>query len=49
MPGVKGRSGGKRMGAGRIGFCPTDENKHLVKFLAGLGLQSQQSVARWLC
>jgi hypothetical protein len=41
MPGVKGRSGGKRMGAGRIGFCPTDENKHLVKFLAGLGLRAE--------
>lgn len=41
MPGVKGRSGGKRIGAGRTAFSPTDENRHLVKSLAGLGLRAE--------
>lgn len=41
MPGVKGRSGGKRQGAGRIAFCPTDAQRKLVKSVAGFGLRAE--------
>ena len=41
MPGVKGRSGGKRIGAGRIAFCPTDVQRKLVQSVAGFGLRAE--------
>jgi hypothetical protein len=39
MPGVKGKSGGKRPGAGRTMFKPTDEHRDLVLQLASFGLR----------
>lgn len=39
MPGAKGKSGGKRPGAGRTTFKPTDEHRDLVMQLAAFGLR----------
>lgn len=39
MSGVKGRSGGKRPGAGRSTFKPTEEQRELVNQLAVFGLR----------
>lgn len=39
MPGVKGKSGGKRPGAGRSTFKPTEEQRDLVMQLAAFGLR----------
>ncbi|CAH0447589.1 hypothetical protein LMG10661_03656 [Ralstonia syzygii subsp. syzygii] len=39
MPGVKGKSGGKREGAGRSAFKPTEEQRDLVMQLAAFGLR----------
>lgn len=39
MPGAKGKSGGKRPGAGRSTFRPTDEQRELVNQLAAFGLR----------
>jgi len=38
MPGAKGKSGGRREGAGRIAFNPTKEQRELVMMLAAFGL-----------
>ncbi len=37
MPGVKNKSGGKRPGAGRLPFKPSEEQRERVQELAGLG------------
>ena len=39
MPGAKGKSGGKRTGAGRMAFKATEEQKDLVMQLAAFGLR----------
>jgi len=39
MPGVKGRSGGKRAGSGRTPFQPTPEQRGTVQQLAAFGLR----------
>ncbi len=39
MPGAKGKSGGKRFGAGRSAFKPTEEQRELVMQLAAFGLR----------
>lgn len=39
MPGAKGKSGGKRVGAGRSTFKATEEQKDLVMQLAAFGLR----------
>jgi hypothetical protein len=39
MPGAKGKSGGKRPGAGRSTFKPTEEQRDLVMQLAAFGLR----------
>jgi hypothetical protein len=39
MPGAKGKSGGKRIGAGRSTFKATEEQKDLVMQLAAFGLR----------
>lgn len=42
MPGTKGRSGGKRVGAGRSTFKPTDEQRELVEQLAAFGVRFEE-------
>lgn len=39
MAGIKGKSGGRRVGAGRPGFKPTDEQRILVEKLAAFGVR----------
>lgn len=39
MPGAKGKSGGKRTGAGRSTFKPTDEQRKLVEQLSAFGIR----------
>lgn len=39
MPGAKGKSGGRRPGAGRSTFRPTEEQRDLVMQLAAFGLR----------
>lgn len=39
MAGAKGKSGGKRVGAGRSTFKPTEDQKDLVMQLAAFGLR----------
>ncbi len=39
MSGVKNKSGGKRPGAGRLAFNPSDEQRKLVKKLSALGIR----------
>lgn len=41
MSGVKGRSGGKRIGSGRRAFMPTIEQREQVAYLAQLGLSGE--------
>ncbi len=42
MSGVKGKSGGKRVGAGRSVFKPTEEQRELVMQLAAFGLRHSE-------
>ncbi len=42
MSGVKSKSGGKRAGAGRIAFKPSEEQLKLVMQLAAFGLRQAQ-------
>jgi hypothetical protein len=44
MAGAKGKSGGKRPGAGRSTFKPTDEQRELVMQLAAFGLRHTEIV-----
>ncbi|WP_205744394.1 hypothetical protein [Dyella sp. M7H15-1] len=39
MPGAKGKSGGKRCGAGRSAFLPTRQQRELVEQLAAFGIR----------
>jgi hypothetical protein len=41
MPGVKGRSGGSRKGAGRKAFEPTEEQRKLVSQLVAVGVRQE--------
>jgi hypothetical protein len=40
----KGKNGGRREGAGRKPFIPTDEHRKMVKMLAGLGTPEETIV-----
>ena len=42
MPGVKGRSGGARKGAGRKTFKPTAEQRNIVEMGSAFGLSQEQ-------
>jgi len=42
MPGAKGKSGGKRTGAGRATFRASDEQRELVMQLAAFGLRHSE-------
>lgn len=42
MPGIKGKSGGKRPGAGRGTFKPTEDQRDLVMQLAAFGLRHSE-------
>lgn len=44
MAGIKGRSGGKREGAGRSAFKPTEEQRELVRQLTAFGLRVEDMV-----
>lgn len=41
MAGIKGRSGGKREGAGRSAFKPTEDQREQVKQLTAFGLRQE--------
>lgn len=44
MPGAKGKSGGKREGAGRDTFAPTQKDRDTVQSLAAFGLRHEDIV-----
>lgn len=41
MPGIKGKSGGKRKGAGRPLFVPTEKQRKLVETLVAIGTKTE--------
>ena len=45
MPGAKGRSGGKRVGAGRPEYKPTDADRLTVEVLRACGM-TQETIAK---